>query len=657
MSKSASTDRMSSSIGAAPKGAIACRLGPLDVLALSAWCGLAAGWFEVASRIVCRWIGATNQLYMMSSHFVWLVPLTDALLFTGIGVVLAVATKLWPRRGAWIGPRILCAAAPLPALLVAGPQIYSGAWLILTFGIAVRVVPRLERSAARLRRGLALTLPVVLGSVLAAAGFVIGRDRLKEWREAGRPLPAARAPNVLLIVLDTVRADRLSLYGYHRATSPALDRLAQRGIRFDEARAASSWTLPSHASFFTGRWPHELHAKWLTPLRATFPTLAEYLGSHGYATAGFVANTQYCSYDTGMDRGFAHYEDYVLDFRRLRPFRMALLFDRAWDGVSKLGLWLFRSLQSGRTPPWQQAVLRWLLATGRKDAATINREFLEWLSRRSQPDRPFFAFLNYFDAHAPYLPPEGSPFPFGLRPQTDADFILLAELWTAVDKLRLLPRYRRLAHDSYDNCIAYLDARVGELLDDLERRGLLDRTLLVVTSDHGEELGEHALFDHGESLYRPEIRVPLLIVGPGASRSPRVVRQAVSLRDLPATIVDVVGLADGSPFPGRSLAGLAPDSPASVGRGAYTVDGALSELAEPNPASPSQGRSPAARGSLVALARGDYVYIRNEGDGREELFNERDDPQELVNQAGFEAMQPILREFRERLRRVNGSGD
>ena len=100
----------------------------------------------------------------------------------------------------------------------------------------------------------------------------LGGDRLKEqWRERGRPLPPAGSPNVLLIVLDTVRADHLSLYGYHRPTSPALERLAKRGIRFDEARATAPWTLASHASLFTGRWPHELGVKWMTPLRLTLP--------------------------------------------------------------------------------------------------------------------------------------------------------------------------------------------------------------------------------------------------------------------------------------------------------------------------------------------------------------------------------------------------
>ena len=155
-----------------------------------------------------------------------------------------------------------------------------------------------------------------------------------------RPLPSGDPPNVLLIVLDTVRADRLSLYGYRRPTSPTLERLAKRGIRFDEARATAPWTLPSHASMFTGRWPHELDVNWHTPLGTKFPTLAEYLGSRGYATAGFVANVHYCSYEFGLDRGFTHYEDYVLE--PMTPLRMCYLGDLALKAVSHLG-WILSS--------------------------------------------------------------------------------------------------------------------------------------------------------------------------------------------------------------------------------------------------------------------------------------------------------------------------
>ena len=142
-----------------------------------------------------------------------------------------------------------------------------------------------------MRRWLALSFPVLAAMVLIQAAVIGGGGRLERWREEGRPSPPPGSPDVLLIVLDTVRADHLSLFGYERPTSPHLDRLASQGIRFDRARAAAPWTLASHATMFTGRWPHELDSRWMYPLRRDVPTLAEYLATFGYATAGFAGNT------------------------------------------------------------------------------------------------------------------------------------------------------------------------------------------------------------------------------------------------------------------------------------------------------------------------------------------------------------------------------
>ena len=199
---------------------------------------------------------------------------------------------------------------------VAGPEIYAWAWLIVAWGIAVRLVPVFERSAIRPRpvAHLESSRP---GRLRRGCGRIRLRDGVAQAVARERSsLASGGAPNVLLVVLDTVRADRLSLYGYPRPTSRTLEKLARQGIRFDEARATAPWTLASHASMFTGRWPSELDVRWLTPLRGRFPTVAEYLGSHGFATAGFAANTGYCSYDTGLDRGFTHFEDYDLNFHR-----------------------------------------------------------------------------------------------------------------------------------------------------------------------------------------------------------------------------------------------------------------------------------------------------------------------------------------------------
>jgi arylsulfatase A-like enzyme len=639
MSASGAADRLSLSLDPGGTKQTIRRLGALDVLVLAAWCGLAAGWLEVATRVLLKSALVTDRMYNTTRHFIWVVPLSNLVLFVSAGLLLAAATKLWPRPAAWISPRIICAAALVPALMVAIPRVYPWAWLLLAAGLAMRIAPRLERTLWRWRRWAVLSLPALSGLVLVVAGFVFGGDRLKLMREARRSLPNAACPNVLLIVLDTVRADRLSLYGYPRATTPVLKKLSESGIRFDEARATAPWTLPSHASMFTGYLPHELDVRWRTAFGAGAPTLAEYLGSRGYATAGFVANTQYCSYDAGLDRGFTQFEDYPIDLKHLRPLRSATLFDRAWEGLSRLGMLLDR----GRYNP----LLHWILAPDRKDAGAINHEFTNWLSHRQDARRPFFAFLNYYDTHAPYLPPEGTRFRFGPGPRSVTDFMVLVERWKEIDKIRLGQYFVDLIEDSYENCLAYLDWRLGELFDELKRRDLLEKTLVIITADHGEELGDHALFEHGESLYRAEIQVPLLVLLPSGKHSGTVVRDTVSLRDLPATIVDLAGVADGARFPGRSLARLWNDERGTAaGRDA---EGAFSELREPNPTNPSRGRSPAVSGPLVSVALDDYVYIRNERNGEELLFHEREDPLEFFNRAKDEMAQPILKRLRQRL--------
>ena len=311
-------------------------------------------------------------------------------------------------------------------------------------------------------------------------------------------------------------------------------------------RATAPWTVPSHASIFTAQWPHDLGVNWDTPLNENFPTLAQYLGSRGYATAGFVANTMECSYDRGLSRGFTHYEDYSLE--HLLPLRTAWLVDHFLQVVSDVGVFAGRAWDVGPFRPMQDSwVSRLFIRWPRKDAGSINRAFVDWLSQRREPGRPFLAFLNYYDAHAPYVLPAGAAYRFGLAPRSVADFIFLMEYWESIDKLTVRPALRRLAQDSYDNCVACLDQRLGELFDELRHRGVLDQTLVILTADHGEGFGEHALFDHGESLYRNEIGVPLLIALPASQRYSGVVHETVSLRDLPATILDLVNLCPGRP--------------------------------------------------------------------------------------------------------------
>lgn len=641
-----------STIGTGPSGPGPVRLRPLDILILSAWCGLAGGLLEVAARIVGKGLFASNHLQMMSRHFVWLVPLSDLVLFVVLGFFLALLAAIWRRFGRWLGPRLVIAMALLPALVLLLPWIHESAWFLFASGAAVRLAPAVERRATGLRRRLLVTFPALLSVVVALAGWRVGGQWLAERREAARPIPSGHPPNVILVTLDTVGADHLSLHGYKRQTSPVLEALAKSGIRFDEARSAAPWTLPSHASMFTGRWHHELNVDWMTPLDGTAPTLAEYLGEHGYATAGFVANTMSCSYDTGLGRGFTRYEDYPLVYAL--PFRTAWLVDQSFRVLSDVGLFVGRHFDVGPFRPLHESWLTpYISDWKRKDAASVSRAFLDWLSRRPQPDRPFFAFLNYYDAHAPYVLPAGAPYRFGMKPREAQHFIFLMEYWEYVDKLGLRPSYLELGRDCYDSCVAFLDEQLGALIVDLFRLRVLENTWLIVTADHGEGMGEHDLYGHGESVYRPEIHVPLLILPPSNRRPPsgRVVRETVSLRDLPATIVDVTGQAGDSRFPGRSLASLWGDP---SGRRESTDRPVLSELPSPDPSNPNYGRSPAWHGPLVSLAEGDLVYIRNRGDGREELYNERSDPGEEHDLSREEAMKPSLERLRRRLDELVG---
>jgi arylsulfatase A-like enzyme len=615
------------------------RLGALDLLVLAAWCGLAGGLLEVGMRVLFRAINPVHRLYMMSRHFVWLTPLVNLLLLFGLGSCLAVLAKVWPRIGGMIGPRLICAFTILPMLIVAVPQIFPEAWFILALGASTWFVPLIERRSAVVRLRLVQTFPVLLGVVIILASTVFGGDWLKERRETARPHPPAGSPNVLFIVLDTVRADRLSLYGYQRPTTPTLEKLAKRGIRFDAARATAPWTLPSHASFFTGRWPHELDVEWATPLRKNYPMLAEYMGARGYATAGMVSNN-YCSYDTGLDRGFTHYEDYVLE--RLSFLRLSVIVEEAVKSCILMGLRYDRGLINA-SQAWLRSVFHYQV---RRDASSINRGFLDWLDRRQDPLRPFFVFLNYLDAHTPYRVPSDESRRFGRKPQTNEEIWIIYDEWTTLEKLYLPLRYLTMARDCYDSCLAYLDLEIGRLCDDLERRGVLDKTWIVIASDHGEGLGEHDLFDHGESLYSTELHVPLLIVPPSNVEGEHVVRETVSLRELPATIVELAGLDKNSPFPGHSLSSLWRGGGA---RSSPEVLDVMSELPSPSPVDSNHGRSPAHRGPLVALAEGNLVYIRNEGDGTEELYDVRDDPRELTNRIGTASMKPALERFRVRL--------
>jgi len=382
---------------------------------------------------------------------------------------------------------------------------------------------------------------------------------------------------------------------------------------------------------------HELGVDWKSPLRDDVPTLAVYLATQGYDTAGFVANLDYCNRQTGLARGFAHYEDYPIElydvFTRYVAFgsRTDVL-----DAACVLGALIKR--MTGR---WYDLVPR--SKEHVKNAETVDRAFLAWLSRRTGRRRPFFAFLNYNDAHTPYEVPDRSIPAFGLRPASSWDRLTLYR-WNTLNKATFSYHDVRMAADVYDDCIAYLDRRLEILLQELKGRDVLDDTLVIVASDHGEHLGDHVLFFHGCSLYRQLVQVPLVIVDPRGGPAGRVVSEPVSLRDVPATVVDLLGVGRDAPFPGRSLARFwGPDH----GADGPPAEPLLMETGKPILLT-NEGREPAAKGPMKSIVAGGMHYIRT-GDGLEELYALRSDPEELLNLAGSPMAREVLEGFRNRL--------
>jgi arylsulfatase A-like enzyme len=268
--------------------------------------------------------------------------------------------------------------------------------------------------------------------------------------------------------------------------------------------------------------------------------------------------------------------------------------------------------------------LKWIGLQSR-GARWINAAFLDWLGRR-RPDRPFFAFLNYYDAHDPYIPPAGFDGRFGIRPRTPGEYHFLFD-YLGMDKAAAPKRDLQMARDCYDDCIALLDDQLGRLLDALRGQGLLDNTVVIITSDHGEAFGDHGFFGHSSSVFFDEVGVPLVILAPGAPAG-RVVGSPVSLRDLPATVVDQAGIPAGSPFPGRSLAAFWTMAPGPVPSGLTSP--ALSEQAKPEAIRPSTRGGSGNGGFQMSVVASGRHYIRD-GTGVESLYDLKNDPFERVN--------------------------
>ena len=394
--------------------------------------------------------------------------------------------------------------------------------------------------------------------------------------------------NVIVILADTLRADRLGFEGADRPTSPNLDRIASESLVFTQARSQAGCTYPSVNSLLTSRYPYRFlgqdEARMSIP--SEIPTLPEILKAHGYSTAAVSASA----------------------IVRRTPSRMNPVggFGAGFDVFDE--------------------------SCVSQDASCVNAQAFERLEELASSESPFFLYLHYMDPHAPYRPPETFERHFGSsRGETTQGWAqngntmpLIRKIYDGAGGIEVTERDIDQMRALYDEEIRYLDSQLGLLFDDLKQRGLDRNTLVVFLSDHGEELMEHGEIAHCRNLtYDTVIRTPLLFRFPGASTSGRLAVGAQNLDVLP-TVLDFLAIEEPDGLEGRSLLRAISD-PGSrrINRYQFMFQGAAR-----------------------AASDGRYKLIYDLESGDEQLFDLRMDPEEMVNRID---QQP---EEAERLRRT-----
>ncbi len=503
-----------------------------------------------------------GMIFLLHTHAFggWRVQVLIAGLLAGI-FLASLRGKFLPRAlapatGAWF---ISFAVLIYPFAVSEFQGRTAGRWVgALGILLAFLMCYAIERVAAVLRTDKSSALGyLVLGAAVAAT--VIGYHASAQQRiirsgayEAA-PGSASGDPNVILITLDTVRADHLSLYGYTRDTTPYLRQFAREATVYTRAIAASDMTLASHASIFTGLYASQHGAHWelgrgkdgvsIGPefglrLPPNSRTLAGILAAKGYRTMGIAANVPYLQHAFHVDQGFQYFSlpvprlflDTSCQFCLRTDFAHAL---EKFFGVKQTELLYVR-------------------------AGEVNREAFQLLDQQSANRRPFLLFLNYMDAHQPYFPPS----PYDVK-YPGKDFTMTAERYWPIEFQALSGsrpytlQDRERDESQYDGAIAYLDANLGELFTRMKQVGLYDNSMIIVTSDHGQSFGEKGLVGHGSSVYQEQVHVPLVIKYPGESRA-GVQNRLVSHVDLLPTILGALGDRAGK-LPGHNL--LAPESP------------------------------------------------------------------------------------------------
>ena len=411
-------------------------------------------------------------------------------------------------------------------------------------------------------------------------------------------------PNVLLISFDTVSANHLSLYGYKRDTTPNLRKLAAEAVLYSHAIAPGDMTLVTHASLFTGLYPrrHKAHYDHPNypdgrPLDTKYQTLAEVLMENGYLTLSVASNYAYLTHEFGMDQGFAH-----CDYKMPIP-----IFGKVETYYIRRGIRDVIALFAPR-PTFDKLY---------RNAEEINIEVVMLLDKLKNNNNPFFMFVNYMDAHDPYLPPA----PFDVTYPGKNDEFTTKTFHQMTNKVMSLDRKittGELKHllSQYDGALSYLDFHVGKLITRLKELDLYENTLIIIMSDHGEVFGERNLIGHAVSVYQDQVHVPLLIKYPNSMQK-ALVKDTVSIVDIMPTVLDVLDCEVHNELNGQSLLKIKPGAPRDIVSEHYTP-GHLLEYGK------------RFRGEERAIYSGSLKFISSTT-GKKELYDLSKDPKEKKN--------------------------
>lgn len=503
---------------------------------------------------------------------------------------------------------VIANAWVVSSFLLAGPPIiedrfHQSAIVLFCCAIGAAIVFASVAKRIRPRSGTHRLLPHVAVSLtglvcIFGCGLALDYETHARIENKAVSLRGFGRSNVVLISLDTVRADHLSVYGYKRNTTPNLKRLAAASTLYNHAIAGGNITLLGHAAIFSGMYAasvlklDEHHQVGMSPAVRMLPQL---LLAHGYTTSAVVANFGTLSHTIGFDRGFQFFDN-----------RMPLRIAHSWKDY-----YLYTAMR------WVLSQFTCTLDFERvsRTAEDINDVAFRWMDRSAASGQPFFLFLNYMDAHWPYLPPA----PFDTRyPGKDCSITDWdAQYQRTGDTLRFKGR-RPSQHElqeyisQYDGGLAYLDSQVGNLIRRLRRLGVYDNTMIIITADHGEALADHNSMGHRYTLYQDEVHVPLLIKYPGQSAGQQVNTRTSHVDILP-TVLDVAGIPPPGPLPGRSLKNRPPDPDREI------ITEGLERISYTEPGQPNHNSR--------AIFAGSLKYIRS-SNATFELYDLSSDPDE-----------------------------